>query len=272
MPRTSPSPPPPPAEATNSGQKALRSKTTRVADDSDKKIEQPRRLKDVEISFPIVYGTMAFSLGKKATEYNSHKWAVYLRSATNEDLTVIIKRVVFQLHPSFNNPTRVIETPPFEVTETGWGEFEIAITLFFHTEVSEKRVDLYHPLKLFPEEETGNQVLYVKKPVVVETYDEVVFFEPTESFFVKVQNHPAAIVPRLPASFNLPPPGPIEHVSERKTKDHHLSQWYTNFSEADELLKLAAARQQVQAHIMKLRRQLSMLEGTPQQSKAASGQ
>ncbi|KAJ3672681.1 hypothetical protein LUZ60_007402 [Juncus effusus] len=136
---------------------------------------------------------------------------------------------------------------------------QTTITLFFHTEVSEKRVDLYHPLKLFPEEETGNQVLYVKKPVVVETYDEVVFFEPTESFFVKVQNHPAAIVPRLPASFNLPPPGPIEHVSERKTKDH-------------ELLKLAAARQQVQAHIMKLRRQLSMLEGTPQQSKAASGQ
>jgi hypothetical protein len=29
------------------------------------------------------------------------------------------------------------------------------------------------------------------------------------------------------------------------TKDHPLAQWFTNFSEADELLKLAAARQQV---------------------------
>jgi hypothetical protein len=29
------------------------------------------------------------------------------------------------------------------------------------------------------------------------------------------------------------------------TKDHPLSQWFKNFSEADELLKLAAARQQV---------------------------
>jgi hypothetical protein len=29
------------------------------------------------------------------------------------------------------------------------------------------------------------------------------------------------------------------------TKDHPLSQWFSNFSEADELLKLAAARQQV---------------------------
>lgn len=31
------------------------------------------------------------------------------------------------------------------------------------------------------------------------------------------------------------------------TKDHPLSQWFMNFSEADELLKLAAARQQVKA-------------------------
>lgn len=42
--------------------------------------------------------------------------------------------------------------------------------------------------------------------------------------------------------------GPMEHSSERRrgdTKDNPLSQWYMNFSEADELLKLAAARQQV---------------------------
>jgi YEATS domain-containing protein 4 len=37
------------------------------------------------------------------------------------------------------------------------------------------------------------------------------------------------------------------------TKDHSLSQWFSNFSEADELLKLAAARQQVRLglrHVM----------------------
>lgn len=39
----------------------------------------------------------------------------------------------------------------------------------------------------------------------------------------------------------------IEDLNEKKgdTKDHSLSQWFINFSEADELLKLAAARQQV---------------------------
>ncbi|XP_073106170.1 transcription initiation factor TFIID subunit 14b isoform X2 [Elaeis guineensis] len=235
--------------------------------------DQTRRLKDVEISFPIVYGTISFWLGKKASEFNSHKWTVYVRSATNEDLSVIIKRAVFQLHPSFNNPTRVVESAPFELSESGWGEFEIAITLFFHNDVCDKQLDLYHQLKLYPEDDNGPQS--TKKPVVVETYDEIVFSEPTEAFFLRVQNHPAAIVPRLPAGLNLLPPGPIEHVNEKKrgdTKDHPLSQWFMNFSEADELLKLAAARQQVQAHIVKLRRQLSMIDGLPQQSKAASGQ
>jgi YEATS domain-containing protein 4 len=41
----------------------------------------------------------------------------------------------------------------------------------------------------------------------------------------------------------------MEHMAHDKkrydNKDHPLSQWYSNFSEADELLKLAAARQQV---------------------------
>ncbi len=38
-------------------------------------------------------------------------------------------QVKFTLHPSFEQPERVVTAPPFEVTETGWGEFEIAITV-----------------------------------------------------------------------------------------------------------------------------------------------
>ncbi|CAA6655920.1 unnamed protein product [Spirodela intermedia] len=255
-----------------SGQKSQqRSKVARVPDDIDKK-GQIKRLKDVEISIPIVYGTMSFWLGKKATEYNSHRWTVYIRGATNEDLSSVVKRAVFQLHPSFDNPTRIVESAPFEVSESGWGEFEIAITLFFHSDVCDRQLELYHQLKLYPEEESGAQS--TKKPVVVETYDEIVFSDPSEAFVARIQNHPIAIVPRLPTGLTLPP-GPIENSSEKKrgdTKDHPFSQWFMNFSEADELLKLAAARQQVQAHIVKLRRQLSMIDGPPQQVKAPSGQ
>ena len=74
--------------------------------------------------------------------YQSHKWTIYVRGATNEDLGVVIKRAVFQLHSSFNNPTRVIEAPPFELSEAGWGEFEIAITLYFHSDVCDKPLNL----------------------------------------------------------------------------------------------------------------------------------
>ncbi|KAG4118873.1 hypothetical protein ERO13_D11G045100v2 [Gossypium hirsutum] len=109
----------------------------------------------------------------KILRSQSHKWTVYVRGATNEDLGAVIKHVVFQLHPSFNNPTRIVEAPPFELSECGWGEFEIGISIFFHSDVCDKHLDLYHMLKLYPEDESGPQS--TKKPVVMESYNEIVF-------------------------------------------------------------------------------------------------
>lgn len=62
----------------------------------------------------------------------------------------------------------------------------------------------YHHLKLYPEDESGP--LTMKKPVVVESYDEIVFPDPSESFLARVQNHPALTFPRLPSGYNLPAP------------------------------------------------------------------
>lgn len=221
-----------------------------------------KRLNDAEVYVPIVYGTMAFWLGRKATETQSHKWTVYVRGATNEDLGVVIKRVEFRLHPSFNNPVRVVDSPPFELSESGWGEFEIGISLFFHSDVSEKKLNLFHHLKLYSESEPGP--VSTKKPVVVENYDEIVFSNPSDQFIARVKTHPAVVVPKLPANFNLPLLTQDGQKGKRgDTKNHPLSQWFINFSEADELLKLTGVRQQVQAHIMKMRRQLSMMQEMP---------
>lgn len=44
---------------------------------------------------------------------------------------------------------RVVETPPFELSESGWGEFEIAITLHFHNDVSDKPLHLLVPSLFF---------------------------------------------------------------------------------------------------------------------------
>lgn len=99
---------------------------------------------NVLLSFGIFFfWTKKQSLYLHYTRYQSHKWTVYVRGATNEDLGVIVKRAVFQLHSSFNNPTRVVESPPFELSESGWGEFEVAITLHFHSDVCDKPLNLW---------------------------------------------------------------------------------------------------------------------------------
>ncbi|CAH1437193.1 unnamed protein product [Lactuca virosa] len=64
----------------------------------------------------------------------------------------------------------------------GWGEFEIEISIFFHDDVSDKQLDLFHHLKLYSKVEHGP--LSTKKPVIVESYDEIVFPNPREKFLV----------------------------------------------------------------------------------------
>lgn len=87
------------------------------------------RLANTTACLPFVYGSVSFFLGKKADEYHTHRWTLYLRGANDEDLSGCISKVVFQLHPSFTQPIRELTEPPFEVTERGWGEFEAQVRI-----------------------------------------------------------------------------------------------------------------------------------------------
>ena len=80
----------------------------------------------------------------------------------------------------------VIDKPPFEIVETGWGEFEISIKIHF-VDSSERPVDLFHGLVLYPSE--GQASATTKKPVVRETVEELVFNEPTEYFYNILKSH-----------------------------------------------------------------------------------
>lgn len=66
------------------------------------------------------------------------------------------------MHPSFKNPIRsksvcfklnnffikkAVSSPPFELHEMGWGEFEISIKIFFIEEY-EKPIEILHLLKV----------------------------------------------------------------------------------------------------------------------------
>jgi len=103
-----------------------------VAPDAPTGRESPNsRLASTTACLPIVYGSVAFYLGKKADEFSTHKWSLYLRGPNDEDISLSIAKVIFQLHPSFSQPVRELVSPPFEVTERGWGEFEAQIRIIW---------------------------------------------------------------------------------------------------------------------------------------------
>lgn len=69
---------------------------------------------------------------KREEDGHTHQWTVYVKPYHNEDMSAYVKKVHFKLHESYNNPNRIVTKPPYELTETGWGEFEIVIKIYFH--------------------------------------------------------------------------------------------------------------------------------------------
>lgn len=100
-----------------------------------------------------------------------------------EDISYWLKKVQFKLHETYTNSLRTVESPPFEVTETGWGEFEVVIKLYFVPEASEKPQNLWHALKLHPYGPDAEGQRERKEAIVSENYEEVIFNEPTEPFY-----------------------------------------------------------------------------------------
>ncbi|XP_077450078.1 YEATS domain-containing protein 4 isoform X2 [Stigmatopora argus] len=128
------------------------------------------RVKGVTIVKPIVFGNVARYFGKKREEDgHTHQWSVYVKPYRNEDMSAYVKKIQFKLHESYGNPLRVVTKPPYEITETGWGEFEITIKIVF-IDPNERSVTLYHLLKLFQSDSSAMP----KKTVVSEFYDEMV--------------------------------------------------------------------------------------------------
>lgn len=142
------------------------------------------RLENTTAFLPIVYGSVAFYLGKKADEFQTHEWTLYVRGPNHEDLSCVISKVIFQLHASFAQPVREYTQPPFEVTERGWGEFEAQIRIVWK-DTTEKPTVVNHGIKLYPPGAAPNALLLADnaEPVISEVYDEVVFTDPTESFY-----------------------------------------------------------------------------------------
>ncbi|KAK9324611.1 yeats family-domain-containing protein [Lipomyces orientalis] len=201
-----------------------------------------KRLKNLQICRPFVYGNMAVPLKEDRSPEiptdHTHSWTVFLKGVNGDDLSSFVKRVVFKLHETYANSTRSIEEPPFEVTETGWGEFEISIRVYFVPEASEKNVVMYHHLKLHPYGPEAEQQKTNGATVTSMQYDEFVFNEPTESLFEILTKKPGAV---LPAQKSMLVPFSVE-------------------SENEELDRLSDAHAKVQANIRRLTERIHVLE------------
>jgi YEATS domain-containing protein 4 len=150
-----------------------------------------KRVRGVQIHRPFIYGTEAIPFDpanrpKDAPSDHTHRWKVFVRGINNEDISYWLRKVQFKLHDTYANSVRMIESPPFEVEETGWGEFEIAIKFYFVPESTEKPQQIWHGLKLHPylgDKEQQEQDKKDRRMVTSVCYEEVLFNEPVEGFY-----------------------------------------------------------------------------------------
>lgn len=194
------------------------------------------RVRGVSIYRPIIYGNTAVVLTQKEREAlqhpdHTHRWTVAVRSAASapdsdivggaDDLSYFIKRVTFKLHDTYANPTRNVDKPPFELSETGWGEFEVQIRINFVAESGEKAIILYHHLKLHPWTAIGEpeqpppplEVAAKMGPVHSWQYDEIVFNDPFQTFLNILTAHPPTPLPKMkrrPVPFHVANPASLE--------------------------------------------------------------
>jgi YEATS domain-containing protein 4 len=120
-----------------------------------------------QIKLPFSYGTIANPLIKPAGD-NTHSWVAFVKFPTSIVEANIIKRVTFKLHESFRDPLRcilyacyfllAIESFPFELKESGWGEFQMQIRIYF-TNTDIKPVFLSHHLKLYSDNGSTGTVI-----------------------------------------------------------------------------------------------------------------
>ncbi|TFK71993.1 yeats family protein [Pluteus cervinus] len=242
------------------------------------------RVRGLSIYRPIIYGNTATILTQKERETlaspdHTHKWTVAVRSAASipdsdqvggaDDMAYFIKRVTFKLHDTYPNPSRNVDKPPFEVSETGWGEFEIQIRITFVQESGEKSMTLYHHLKLHPWTATGEpeipplDVAIKSGPVHSWQYDEVVFSDPTQAFLNTLMAHPPTPLPKVkrrPVPFHQVNPASLE-ASKGGTPEFNT---LMEQEEAERLLeakkKIAVQQERMKNILLEKERELERLQ------------
>lgn len=73
-----------------------------------------------------------------------------------------LAKVTYHLHPTFVKHTQVFTEPPFQIQETGWGEFDLKIELQVVEEKGKKMIE--HDLNFKAEEYVIDREIVMKNP------------------------------------------------------------------------------------------------------------
>ncbi|TGJ81536.1 hypothetical protein E0Z10_g7228, partial [Xylaria hypoxylon] len=97
-------------------------------------------------------------------EFPMKQWNVklyILDQDGNKHTASCFNKVVYNLHPSFENPQQTFHEPPFTCTNEGWGEFEMSIDMY----TTEKaKITIFHDLNFQSPEYKNDQTVTFKNP------------------------------------------------------------------------------------------------------------
>jgi YEATS domain-containing protein 4 len=209
-----------------------------------------KRVRGVQIYRPFLYGTEAIPFDpanrpKDAPADHTHRWKVFVRGINNEDISYWLRKVQFKLHDTYANSVRMIESPPFEVEETGWGEFEIAIKFYFVPESTEKPQQIWHGLKLHPYQGDAEHLeLQKKNRALISSlcYEEVLFNEPVEIFYDMLTGGAQVTKGRGKGSKGTPKAPPTAQIPDKSSAGNK----YSKEEEGKELDRLGEAVKEVE--------------------------
>ncbi|KAK9441180.1 Transcription initiation factor TFIID subunit 14 [Metarhizium brunneum] len=98
-------------------------------------------------------------------EFPMREWSLKLHlldEEGNERPADVFTKVVYNLHPTFENPTQTFIKPPFLCSNEGWGEFEISIDCY--TTEKTKLASIIHDLNFLQEKYEATHTVTFKNP------------------------------------------------------------------------------------------------------------
>jgi len=102
--------------------------------------------KPQKVKKEILYGNTHDMVDDPVKKANYHSWKVFVKLNDEEDASKYIKKVTFDIHPTFNPSHYEFVKEPYEMQRFGWGTFPIPIKVFWQDWLGLEVTEIEHAL------------------------------------------------------------------------------------------------------------------------------